>query len=357
MNALPTLLWLEFKRTAWVIYASLIGLAVFALILLSLPGVVTGLDVMNLPLASSITESETDCIPPDCVSSGRSSARMSRESRDGSSSFSWSFSRTWGSESEPGSGPPVALAQVDDDPTAAPSVIPVAIPEELQIAIRPRQAVTAATTVGLTGLMLLGFWISHAREADRGEMVMLYQSPVSGEIQLSIRFLYMGGTATVALLMVLAIYWTVQTSQSLAPLAPIVEAFGARVHLHWGSLALTVLTTCILPNTAFALLFIQMRNAYDLLGGRRLIGFVLVLSALALSARSLFRAALDPEPPGAVLHVMSVVSNPTLDTVVPDFAPGQLRLDVPLEVIAMGAGISILMLVLSGRIWREVEWS
>ena len=43
MNVLATLLWLEYKRTAWVIYGALIGLALFAVVLLSLPGVVTGL--------------------------------------------------------------------------------------------------------------------------------------------------------------------------------------------------------------------------------------------------------------------------------------------------------------------------
>ena len=37
--------------------------------------------------------------------------------------------------------------------------------------------------------------------------------------------------------------------------------------------------------------------------------------------------------------------------------PGRYRIDIPMSVIAMGAGVSFLMLILSGRIWREVEWS
>ena len=96
MNPLPTLLWLEFKRTAWVIYAALLGLALFAFILLALPGVLTGLDVLNLPVAGTATGSEQECVPPDCPSAGRSNVQLSRESSAHGSSFSWSFSRSWG---------------------------------------------------------------------------------------------------------------------------------------------------------------------------------------------------------------------------------------------------------------------
>ncbi len=329
MNPLSTLLWLEFKRSSWVIYAALLGLALFAFILLALPGVLTGLDVLNLPEAGAAPGSERE------------------------TSFSWSFSGSWGGELKAGDTD-VPLAPATETPPGEPSVVQVPIPEEFQVAFRPRQAVTAATTVGLTGLMLLGFWLGHSREADRGEIVMLYQSPVSGGTQLCLRFFYMAGTAAIALLCVLAIYWTVQISQSLAPLAPIVEALGARVQLHWGSLSLTVLCTVILPNTAFALLFVQMQNAYDLLGGKRLIGFVLVVTALVLSAGSFFRTVFDPEASGAVLHVVSVVNSSSLETAM---AAGQYRFDVPIEVLVISAGASAVMLILAARIWREVEWS
>ncbi len=297
MNVLATLLWLEYKRTAWAIYGALIGLALFAVVLLSLPGVVTGLDVLNLPVAGT------------------------------------------------------------EDQAGAP-VIEVPIPEELQLAFRPRQAVTAATAMGLTGLMLLGFWIAHYREADRGEMVMLYQSPVSGGAQLALRFFYMGGATAVFLIAVLATYWIVQTSQSYAPLAPVAEALGGRVYIHWGSLALVTITTQILPNAAFILLFIQMQNAYSLLGGQRLVGLVLTLAALSLGVSSFFwTTTLDPEASSALLRIVSVESNPTLDSVVGNLQPSRYRIDVPVEFIALGAGVSGLMLILSGRIWREVEWS
>jgi hypothetical protein len=353
MNPLPTLLWLEFKRTAWVIYAALLGLALFAFILLALPGVLTGLDVLNLPVAGTATGSEQECVPPDCPSSGRSNVQLSRESSAHGSSFSWSFSRSWGGNPDARDPDPPRDAATGTS-AGQPSVVPVPIPEEFQVAFRPRQAVTVATGIGLTGLMLLGFWLGHSREADRGEMVMLYQSPVSGQTQLALRFFYMAGSAAIALLCVLAIYWMVQISQSLAPLAPMIEALGARVHLHWGSLILTLLCTWILPNTAFALLFIQMQNAYDLLGGKRLIGFVLVLTGLVSSAEAFFRTVFDPETSGAVLHVVSVVNNPSLDSAL---VASQYRFDVPLEVIVVSAGASVLMLILAARIWREVEWS
>ncbi|MCP4036308.1 MAG: hypothetical protein GY733_05170 [bacterium] len=353
MNAAATLLWLEHKRAAWVVYAALVAVALFAFVLLSLPNVVTGLDVLNVP----VTGEEQDCLPPDCRPPGHSSMQMHRESGNGTSAFSWSFSKTW--ESAPTQEPqePDVDARPPHNSATRPSSIQVPIPEELQIAFRPRQAVTAATAMGMTALMLLGFWIAHYREADRREMVMLYQSPVSGEVQLALRFLYMGGATSLALLAVLAAYWVVQTSQSAAPLAPIVEALGGRAHIHWGSLALALLTTGILPGTAFVLLYVQMQNAYDLLGGQRLVGLVLVLTALSLGTSAALWAMLDPESSSALLRIVSVESNASLDTLVNDFEPGRYRIEIPIEIIALGAGATLAMLALSGRIWREVEWS
>ncbi|MBW2391315.1 MAG: hypothetical protein JRG89_23225 [Deltaproteobacteria bacterium] len=351
MNVLATLLWLEYKRTAWVAYGTLVGLALYALVLLSLPAVVTGLDVLNLPVAGTPTE---DCQPPDCEPSGQSRVEMRRESNGGNSSFNWSFSKTWGEEQavDSQSGSPT-----QDEAMGVPSGTEIPVPEELQLAFRPRQALTAAAILVLTGVMLLGFWISHYREADRGEMVMLYQSPVSGQTQLSLRFLYMSAAATAVLGAVLAIYWLVQTSQSLAPLAPLAEGFGGRVSIHWGSLALATLATHIVPNVGFILLFIQIHNAYDLLGGQRLAGLVITLAALSLSVSAFAWAAVDPESSSAVLRLVSIESTPTLDSMASDFEPGRYRIDMPMSVIAMGAGVSFLMLACSTRIWREVEWS
>ncbi|MCP4039902.1 MAG: hypothetical protein GY733_23355, partial [bacterium] len=55
MSTLATLFWLEARRSAWVLYGALAGLVLFALVLLALPAVVTGLDVVGIP-----TESEED---------------------------------------------------------------------------------------------------------------------------------------------------------------------------------------------------------------------------------------------------------------------------------------------------------
>jgi hypothetical protein len=366
MSSLSTLLWLEFKRSAWVIYGALIGLVVFALVLISLPGVMTGLDVLNLPLSSFIDEDpgQSDCVTPDCESPGRSQVQMARETSGGASSFNWSFSRTWGGstdsdEEEPGPGraDPQDALHPSNESSSDPSVVSIPVPEELQVAVRPRQLATVATTLGLTALVLLGFWIAYSREADRGEMVLLYQSPVSGETQLLLRFFFVSATSALAMILVIAIYWGVQVSQAYAPLAPIAEALGARAQLHWGSLFLSVLATQVFPNAAFLVLFIQLQNAYDLLGGKRLASFVLVLAAMVLSLRSLLQEADVGEPAGAVLHVLSIVSNPTLDNAVSNFSPSQYRIDVSLEVIVIGTAVSALMLFLAGRIWREVEWS
>jgi len=68
-------------------------------------------------------------------------------------------------------------------------------------------------------------------------------------------------------------------------------------------------------------------------------------------------AAVDPESSNTVLRLVSIESNPTLDSMLSDFEPGRYRIDMPMSVIAMGTGVSFLMLAFSARIWREVEWS
>lgn len=343
MNAIQTLLWLEFKRASWVLYAAAMSVALFALVLYSLPATTTGFDMLNIPVAGE----EPDCLPPDCGPSGGTQVEIQREQSDRGSSFGWSFSKSWGGEPDP--------TPSTRNPQSAGQTIPVAVPEELQFALRWRQVTTLAAGFLIPTLMLLGFWISYSREADRGDMVMLYQAPVSGELQLFVRLLFMSATMLAVSAGTIGIYWALQKSQSLAPLAPLVEALGGHANIHWGNLILSGLVTMTLPNAAFVLLFIQMQNAYDLLGGQRLAGLILILVSLVAFFVSFFGG--EPQVADTVLRIVSVESNPMLDSVVGDTSLGWLRVEVPVRTLAMSAAFTALMLFLSGRIWREVEWS
>ena len=353
MNTLRTLLWLEWMRTSWVIYGAAVGIALFALVILALPGVTTGFDMLNIPVSGT----QTDCVPPDCNPGETRIETHSAESEAGSSS-SWSFSRTCGggaaSQREP-SGQPRAN---DPSQSAGATTVPVAVPENLQAAIRLRQFVTLSTNFVIPTLMLLCFWIAYTRESDRGEAVMMYQSPVSGEMQLIARFLYISAAGALASATIIGVYWAVQKSQSLAPAMPIVEALDVRATIHWGNLMLVGATTLLLPNAAFILFFVQMQNAYDLLGGQRLVAFVLIVAPLFL-----FVVAIAGEPEAAqetstsALRVLSVDSNPTLDGMIQGFDPSRYRIEVETRTIMLNVIFTALFLIVSGRIWREVEWS
>ena len=56
MNAIQTLLWLEFKRSSWVLYGAAIAMALFTVVLFSTPGSTTALDMMNVPATGKAAE-------------------------------------------------------------------------------------------------------------------------------------------------------------------------------------------------------------------------------------------------------------------------------------------------------------
>ncbi|MCP5044342.1 MAG: hypothetical protein GY944_25205, partial [bacterium] len=342
MSTIATLFWLEARRSAWVLYGALVGLVLFALVLLALPPVVTGLDVVGIP-----TESEED---------GGGAFEMHRESDATGESRSFRFSRSWGggdADEEPAAQPPSTPPKHEDED----AILDLELPDELQLAFRPRQAATAIAAMFLAAAVLLGFFVSHLREADRGEMVILYQSPVSPETQLAARFLFMSGAACLVFASVLGIYWFVQASQSLSPTTPIVEGFGASASVHWRALVLASAITQILPASAFILLFVQMQNAYDLLGGQRLVGMVLLLAGLVASVFTYDRLVTAAPEGARVISVVRVEAQPMLDALVTNFDPARYRYDMPLTFIAAAAAITALMLALSARVFREVEWS
>ena len=334
MNTIRTLLWLEIKRASWVLYGAAVATVLFAIVLYSIPGSTTGLDLVNIPVSGE----EQDA-------SGQAQMEIEHEENEGGSSFSWSFSKSWGDE-------PDASAQRTQ---ASDPSIPVRVPDELQFAFRARQFVTVATSIFIPALMLLGFWIGYAREADRGDMVTLYQSPVSGSLQIFVRFLFMSFSMLGVSLAVIAIYWVLQKSQSLSPLAPLAEALGGHADIHWGSLIVAGFVTMSVPNAAFVLLFVQMQNAYDLLGGQRLVGLILVLVSTVAFFVSFFGGS--PEPGSTVLQIVSIESNAILDSVIDTTGREGYRMEIALADLMWSAGVSAVMLILSGRIWDEVEWS
>jgi hypothetical protein len=50
-------------------------------------------------------------------------------------------------------------------------------------------------------------------------------------------------------------------------------------------------------------------------------------------------------------------SNPVLDTVIDIENQEQYRVEISMVTLAVNAALTVIMLFLSGRIWREVEWS
>ena len=135
----------------------------------------------------------------------------------------------------------------------------------------------------LAAATLLGLFVAHLREAERGEMTLHYQSPVAAETQLGVRFLFSAAVVVSVFVAALAIYAGLQNLQSLSPTFPVAEGFGRTVRVEWSHWILVVTATQILPAAAYILLFVQIQNAYALLGGGRLAGFVTLLAGLAAS--------------------------------------------------------------------------
>lgn len=351
MNALSTLLWLEVKRTAWVLYGTAVGLVLFTMVLLALPGVSTGLDALNIPV-----QGEEQCVPPDCTPSGNTRFESTSETDGEDSSFSFQFSKSWGDEPEP-VAPNDQASPAGVAGQGQPTAIKVPIPEELQMALRPRQIATFTAALGIVSLMLLCFLVAHSREADGDEMSLLYQSPVSGDYQLWVRFAYMSVSALLAIIAVIAIYWSVQVSQSFAPLAPVVEAFGGRVHIQWANFGLACLVVQVIPGAAFALLYVQSQNAYNLMGGQRQMGLVLILTAISIHLSVWTAYAPEAESTGSLLQIVSVESTNALNTAIDNFNPSTYTIEIGAATLGLSAAISALMLFIAGRIWREVEWS
>ncbi len=339
MNAVLTLLWYETRRNAWVFYGAVVGLAVFTLFLFALPGAITGADMVGIPEEGEERDPRVQ---------SRIEIESSNEEEDGSFSrsiFEWSFDSSRNAEEEAG-----------EEDGALPSGT-YDLPDELQFAFRPRQPAAIAGAMLLAAATLLGLFVAHMREADRGEMALHYQSPVPAEAQLAVRFLFASGAALGVILAALAIYLAIQSSQNLSASFPFAEGLGSTARIEWGNLVLASTLTQILPAAAFILLFVQIQNAYGLLGGGRLAGIVILLAGLSTSVFCYARFVLAAPEGAEALPIVAVTQLPVLGDVVSGFDLSRFRYEVPLEFLFVAALVTALMLAFAARIFREVEWS
>ncbi len=349
MKLYGCLFWYEARRNAWVFYGAALGLAMFALFLVLLPGVLTGADIVGIPEAGE---------PPDPNRSTHVRIESGQD-ESGGSFFSRSFEWTFGSGTDPSekpTGTDTSSPSPGEDQSSNTSST-FDLPDELQFAFRPRQAATLIAAMFLSAATLLGFFIAHVREADRGEMTLHYQSPVPPEVQLSARFVFMTGASMGVFAATLLVYFIIQASQSLAPALPVAEGLGAYANIRWGNFVLASAATQLMPTAAFILLFVQLQNAYGLLGGQRLAGFVVLIAGLATSLVCYDRFGRVTEETSSLLPVVTVRAQPTLDIALGNFDIARLRYDVPFEFLVVGAIATVVMLVVAARIFREVEWS
>lgn len=353
MKAVTTLLWYEARRNAWVIYGASAGLVAFTLVLLLLPNAVSGLDLLGVP------EPGEEPAPGNRSRFSISKQEQANGAVTSSRRFEWSFG--FGAD-EGQQGDEVAVPATPEDPAPeatdparSPSL--VKIPDELQVAFRPRQAATLMGAMLLAAATLLALFVAHVREADAGEMTLHYQSPVAPEAQLAIRLAFLAGLASLVFAGAVAIHALVQTSQSLSPGFPIAEGLGSIARVDWTNVVLASVTTQILPTAAFILLFVQVQNAFDLFGGARLAGFVLAIAGflLALVSYEVF-VSLAVEG-GPALSIIDVEGQPRLSAAIIDFDLTRFRYEVPLPFIAAGLLAAFAMWFVAARIFREVEWS
>ena len=332
MNAVACLVWYEARRNAWVLQGAIVGLICFAGFLWLLPDVWTGADLAGIPTG------DEDRDP-------RFQSRIeidSEQSEDGgvfsSRHFEWSFDSTRDPTGQPEPAGSSASGSTRFD-----------LPDELQFAFRPRQPAALIGAMFLAAATLLGLFVAHLREAERGEMTLHYQSPVAAETQLGVRFLFSAAVVVSVFVAALAIYAGLQNLQSLSPTFPVAEGFGRTVRVEWSHWILVVTATQILPAAAYILLFVQIQNAYALL--------VTLLAGLAASLLCFERWGLAASEAAARLPLVRVSQAPRLVEPVTDFDLDRFRYDVPVDFVVVGALATLVMLALASRIFREAEWS
>ena len=267
MRALGTLLWLEIKKS----YPLLLGTLLFFAILA--PG------IANIPQYGGGHRLRTPQGRP-ARTARRTSARTSGPSFW---SFSWSSSIRNPRRKMPA---PAASIRSSDSAVSAPSRHSAA---DSSPSSSPRRCSPA--------ILLLGFFVTHYRESDSGEIALLYQTPISGDLQLWVRFGFMILCVGAINDVVLGYYWVLQRSQGLEFFGPVAAGLGHTYQLDWINITLIGILLFAFPIAAFILLFCQVQNAYGLLNRRRLAGLVLVIASLqsiALSMGWVIRA-LEPD--------------------------------------------------------------
>ncbi len=297
MNALATMVWLEWKKSGWLLIGTILLLLLIAPLISKIPE----------PAASEIQAGTTG-------SSG---------------------GRTTSSSVMTGS-------TIDLDGS---------------IEIHGRQLAVIFVCQGLGILLLLGFLVIHYRESESGEIAMLYQSPIPGDLQLWTRFGFMVCAIGAVFDVVLLFYWGLQRSQGREFFGPIVGALGYQYQLDWINVFLIGMVLFVLPISAFILLFCQVQNAYGLLNHRRISGVVLVIASIQAVVLSMSWVLERWNESPIWIRIVHVRNLGGLEAALDPADPEAFFFRAPVEVLAVSLFMTGVMMVLAGRIWKEVEWS
>lgn len=334
MKTLQTLLWLEFKKSAWL----LVGMLLFFCLIVPLIARIPESAARPTATAAATAPPDAGCPDGDC----QDEPGVIEEEDDGPFAFSWSGNLDWSSNT----GGSASSGSTGDDVEGLSN----------QIDIRGRQFAVLFVCGMLGSLLLLGFLVIHYRESESGEIALLYQAPISGDLQLWIRFGFMVVAVGALLDIVIGSYWGLQRWQGLDFFGPMVGGFGYEYQLDWINVMLIGMTLFVLPISAFILLFCQVQNAYGLLNRRRLSGVVLIIAsiqAILLSMSWVIRRWSESPISIRIIHVRTRAgvgaANPA--------DPENFLFQAPVEVLLVSLFMAVLMMVLAGRVWKEVEWS
>jgi hypothetical protein len=297
MNAFRTMIWLEWKKSGWLLIGTILLLFLIA------------------PLISKIPE---PAAPEIQTGTAGSSAGQTMSS-----------TATTGTRMDSGTA----------------------------IEIHGRQLAVVVVCQGLGIILLLGFMVIHYRESESGEIAMLYQSPIPGDLQLWTRFGYMVCAIGAVFDVVLLFYWALQRSQGRDFFGPIVGALGYQYQLDWINVFLIGMVLFVLPISAFILLFCQVQNAYALLNHRRISGVVLVIASIQAVVLSMGWVIERWNDSPIWIRIVHVPSLGGMEAALNPADPETFFFRAPVEVLAVSLFMTGLMMALAGRIWKEVEWS
>jgi hypothetical protein len=329
MKVLGTLLWLEFKKS----YPLLLGTLLFFAILA--PG------IANIP--------EYGAMPSEPGAGAGAPEECEGEACEEDASESWwSFDYSWSSGT---------ADEEDEASSQSGTSTPSMATGQLVQAFRGRQLAVLFTAGLLSAILLLAFFFTHYRESDSGEIALLYQTPVSADLHLWVRFGFMILCVGLINDIVLGYYWVLQRWQGLEFFGPVAAGLGHSYQLDWINITLIGILLFAFPIAAFILLFCQVQNAYGLLNRRRLAGLVLVIASLQSIALSMGWVYERWSQTQIWIRIVQATNESLTAQYLSPADPENFLFRVPIEVLSVSLVATVVMLILSGRIWNEVEWS